>query len=108
MIMPTMAALVILAVIVVLLARLFQRKQDIRRDAENQQWYQQRLRELEDDNDNGRLSAEEYQQAKVELDKTHVTEASQHRRRRALVTGQAPVTDVAVGGHFSGFLCRVW
>lgn len=71
----TLAALVILAVIVVLLARLFQRKQDIRRDAENQQWYQQRLRELEDDNDNGRLSAEEYQQAKVELDKTYVTDS---------------------------------
>ncbi|WP_290652602.1 c-type cytochrome biogenesis protein CcmI [Idiomarina sp.] len=69
-----LAVLVILAVIVILLARVFQHKQQLSRDNENQQWYRQRLSELDEDHANGRVSEEEYQQAVTELDKTFVTD----------------------------------
>lgn len=70
-----LVVLLILAVIVVLLARVFQHQQTVRREAENQQWYQQRLAELDEDYANGRLDNDEYQQAKTELDKTFVSDS---------------------------------
>lgn len=69
-----LAVLVILAVIVILLARVFQHKQQLSRDNENQQWYRQRLSELDEDHANGRVSEEDYQQAVTELDKTFVAD----------------------------------
>lgn len=70
-----LAVLVILAVIVILLARVFQHQQQVNRANENQQWYRQRLSELEEDHDNGRIDKEEYQQAVTELDKTYVSDS---------------------------------
>ena len=70
-----LALLVVLSVIVVLLARVFQRNQTIERDAENRQWYQQRLKELEQDKAADRITDEDYAFARTELDKTYVTDS---------------------------------
>lgn len=70
-----LAVLLIVAVILILLARQLQQRQSVQREAENQQWYRQRLAELDEDHDNGRVDDDEYQQAKTELDKTFVTDS---------------------------------
>lgn len=70
-----LSVLVILAVIVILLARVMQRQQHVNREAENQQWYQQRLAELDEDKSSGRITDSDYQQAKTELEKTVVSDS---------------------------------
>lgn len=69
-----LGSLLIVAVIVVLLARLFQHRRNVQRDDENEQWYQQRLQELQDDLHHQRIDQQEYQWAQAELDKTFVND----------------------------------
>lgn len=69
-----LAVLLVIAVIVVLLARRVQRRESMQRTSENKRWYQQRLQELDEDHAAGRVDDEEYQQARLELDKTFVTD----------------------------------
>jgi len=69
-----LAVLLLVAVIVVLLARRVQRRESLQRTSENQRWYQQRLQELDEDRAAGRVDDEDYHQARLELDKTFVTD----------------------------------
>ena len=70
-----MAVLLIIAVIIVLLAGLRQRRQSVDRESENRDWYEQRLAELEQDKNKQRISQEKFEEAKLELDKTFISDS---------------------------------
>ncbi|MEC9318836.1 MAG: c-type cytochrome biogenesis protein CcmI, partial [Pseudomonadota bacterium] len=70
-----MAVLLIIAVIIVLLAGLRQRRQSVDRESENRDWYEERLAELEQDKQQQRISQEAYNEAKLELDKTFISDS---------------------------------